>query len=131
MSIMKKISLFVFAILFSSVVFCQNANNNDSKENNENATETAKKTGDQRFQEMLKSLNLSSDQKQSLKELNKTNKEAKNKISSDSTLSDADKKVKLKELRTDKTKKFLDLLTPEQLEIYKEYKKAGNNKEKE
>ena len=127
---MKKISLFVISILFSSIVFCQNTDNN-TKDNKENATETAKKSGDQRYQEMLKSLNLSDDQKQRLKELNKSNKDAKNKISSDSTLTESDKKDKLKELRTDKTKKFLDLLTPEQLEIYKEYKKASSNKEKE
>ncbi len=129
---MKKFSMLALAFALTLNGFSQNKTEAESQspEAKKNA-EIAKRQNDDRTQEILKALNLTDDQKVKLKEINKINKEAKSKVSADTTLSDDEKKIRLKEIRKDKSKRFMDLLTPEQLKLYKEMKNADKDKEKE
>ena len=129
---MKKISMLALAFALTMNVFSQSKSDAESQspEARKNA-EIAKRQGDARYQEIIKALNLTDDQKDKLKEINKINKESKAKVNSDTTLSDDEKKQRLKEIRKDKTKRFLEILTPEQATLYNEMKKADKEKDKE
>jgi Spy/CpxP family protein refolding chaperone len=122
---MKK-SIFIMAVMISSSVAFSQSSSTDSKVS---PTENVKKEGDVKYQEMLKSLNLTDDQKSILKQINKSNKDAKMKVTNDTTLSEISRKEQLKEIKNNKSKSFMDLLTPDQLEKYKEFKKENSNKE--
>lgn len=114
------------AVMISSSVAFSQSSSTDSKVS---PTENVKKEGDVKYQEMLKSLNLTDDQKSKLKQINKSNKDAKMKVTNDTTLSEISRKEQLKEIKNNKSKSFMDLLTPDQLEKYKEFKKENSNKE--
>lgn len=125
---MKKLTLLAMTFMLSSSAFCQTAKESTTEAS---ATKT-EKSGDARYQEILKALNLTDDQKAKKKEIDKASKEAKLKVEADTSLSDADKKDKLKQIRKDKTASFMAILTPEQVDLYKEMKKkSAENKDKE
>ena len=128
---MKKLTLLALAFMLTSSVFCQTSKESTSEDNSAKS-EQPKKSGDARYQEILKALNLSVEQKAQLKEINKNSKEAKLKVEADTTLSDSDKKDRLKQIRKEKTNSFMGILTPEQVQLYKEMKKQNaEKKEKE
>lgn len=122
--------MIVLALTMSFFGFSQNSVDAkaQSPEARKNA-EISKRKGDQRYQEIIKALNLTPDQKEKLKEINKFNKDAKAKVNEDNSLSEDDKKERLKEIRKEKTKRFMEILTPEQISLYKELKKSGKDNE--
>lgn len=73
--------------------------------------------------EMLKELNLTDAQKVSMKEARNLQQESKRAIENDASLSPEQKSRKLKELRVAQMKKMKTILTPEQLEKFKQMQK--------
>lgn len=64
--------------------------------------------------EMMEELNLSIEQKQKMKEINQAGKATREAIEADSTISDADKKTKLRTFRREQYQKIKAILTEEQ-----------------
>jgi Spy/CpxP family protein refolding chaperone len=72
---------------------------------------------------LIKDLDLTKEQRSQIKEFHKAINQQKESIANDNTLSDEQKKSKLKELRKDERKKINSILTLEQKEKLKEQKK--------
>lgn len=72
--------------------------------------------------EMLKSLNLSKQQKEQLKASHKATKQEMETIKNNSSLSEAQKKEKMKQLHKEKKEKLETILTPEQKARMKQIK---------
>lgn len=66
--------------------------------------------------EMLSELNLTKDQKSKMKELQRNMKQKRDDINNDQTLTDDQKKGKLKDLRIEQRENLGTILTPDQLE---------------
>ncbi len=66
--------------------------------------------------EMLSELNLTKDQISKIKELKSTMKQKRDEINNDQTLTDDQKKGKLKDLRIEQKENLGTILTPDQLE---------------
>jgi len=75
--------------------------------------------------EIFKELNLTQEQKMKLKEINQSMKASRETIESDSTLSEADKKAKLRTLRKEHGSQVQALLTEEQKIKFRELKEKN------
>jgi Spy/CpxP family protein refolding chaperone len=73
-----------------------------------------------RQQALAKKLNLTDQQKQQFQQINQTFRQQAKAIHNDSSLSDADKKQKLQELRKQSVQQRMAVLTPEQQQKLKE-----------
>jgi predicted Holliday junction resolvase-like endonuclease len=73
--------------------------------------------------EVLNELNLTKDQKDKIKELQRTMKQKRDDINNDQTLTDDQKKGKLKDLRIEQKENLGTILTPDQLEKLTEERK--------
>ena len=105
---MKKILLFSFLLVAASASFAQTTN----KDNNKS-----------RPSEKPKSLKLTNEQLQKLKEINGANRIAQKKINDDITLTASQKSQKIQELKNGQLEKLSKFLTPDQLEQFKNLKK--------
>jgi len=74
--------------------------------------------------EMIRSLDLSEEQQQKLKEMHHANKAKKEHIESNDQLTERQKKVQLKELRKDAAANMKDILSEEQITKVKEMRKG-------
>jgi len=116
---MKKLLAVVISLYFliSNTVAQVKRETNPSQTTQSNAVKKNKK------KEMNKELDLTKDQQAQMKEFKKSMKQKKEDINNDKTLTDAQKKDKLKELHKEKKEKTNAILTPEQREKMKEQKK--------
>lgn len=99
--------------------------------------------GRNRRQQMMlaRKLNLTDQQKQQFRQINQTFRQQAQTIHNDSSLSDADKKQKLQELRKQSVQQRMEILTPEQKQELQKMReerrksktddKTSQNKEKE
>ena len=108
---MKKILCSTLFLLSLTVAFAQKPSSDTSSQKR---TERAEK---------LKSLNLTPEQRQKIKEINGANRAARMKIDADSSLSVEQKKTKIREMRKAQMEKLGKILTPEQLEQFRDLKK--------
>jgi len=82
----------------------------------------------------LKELNLTKEQKQQMKTMRQDSKAEQDAITNDTTLTEAQRKEKLKAVKTEAAKKLQSILTEEQrskLKTIKEEKSGHSNKEKD
>ena len=77
--------------------------------------------------EILKELDLSREQKVKLKELNQSMKASKEALENDTTLTEADKKAKLKVLKKEQAQKIQALLTEEQKIKFRKLRNKNGN----
>ncbi|HNP53119.1 MAG TPA: hypothetical protein PKK69_00810 [Ferruginibacter sp.] len=80
----------------------------------------------ERVKVQIKELNLSKDQKRQLAEMKRTENANRASIEKDASLSDAQKRAKLKELRKQRQEKIQSMLTPEQKEKIKQQSTKAN-----
>ena len=116
---MKKLS--AIAILFT--FFAMNANAQVKRETTPSQNSATNSIQKNKNREMMKELNLSKEQRDQMKELHQSMKQKKEDINNDKTLSESQKKAKMKELRREQKEKMNTILTPEQKEKMKEGKK--------
>jgi Spy/CpxP family protein refolding chaperone len=116
---MKK--LFVFAI--SLGFFAPHATAQVKREVNPSQTSQSNAVQKNKKKEMMKELNLTKEQRGQMKEFHKSMKQKKEDINNDNTLTEAQKKDKMKELHKEQKEKMKAILTPEQKEKMKEQKK--------
>lgn len=114
---MKKIIALALTASIISTGFSQEMTN--QKVNNEANAQKAKDDKAARS-ELLKSLNLSDDQKQKWTNNSNELKKMKSAIESDTTLSADAKKEKIKDYKKTQQKSYKDILTPEQFEKYQQ-----------
>jgi DNA-directed RNA polymerase subunit H (RpoH/RPB5) len=81
--------------------------------------------------EVLNELNLTKDQKDKIKELQRTMKQKRDDINNDQTLTDDQKKGKLKDLRIEQKENLGTILTPDQLEKLTEERKNMRRQNKQ
>ena len=81
-----------------------------------------KHKGERRMAMMAQKLNLTDQQKQQMQQLRQQNMEQAKTIRNDSSLSDADKKDKLKALHQQSHEQMMGLLTPEQKQQFEQMK---------
>ena len=74
--------------------------------------------------EMIRSLNLSKEQRQKLKEMHQANKAKKERIENNDQLTESQKKDRLKELNKEGVANMKDILSEEQIIKVKEMRKA-------
>jgi hypothetical protein len=77
---------------------------------------------------MLNALNLTEDQKSKIKELQRSMKQKRDSINNDQTLTDGQKKGKLKDLKILQRENLGTILTPDQLEKLTEERKNMKGK---
>jgi len=114
---MKKIIALALTASIISTGFSQEMTS--QKVNNEANAQKAKDDKAARS-ELLKSLNLSDDQKQKWTNNSNELKKLKSAIESDTTLSADAKKEKIKDFKKTQLKSYKDILTPEQFEKYQQ-----------
>ena len=108
---MKKVLLFSVMLFASLSMFAQGRMQKDGNQ-----------------MEMIRELNLTKTQKVQLRDLHQSMKANKEAIESDQTLTDDQKKEKLKEARKEQMQKINGMLTPEQRENFKEKMMEKRNK---
>jgi Spy/CpxP family protein refolding chaperone len=101
----------------------------DSKQSGLSATDSSYKQNGKGTKGYLKDLDLTKDQEKQISELHKEARDEREKINKDSTLSDEQKKDKIKALEKEYKGKTNSVLTKEQRDKLKEKKEAGKNKE--
>lgn len=116
---MKKLSAIAIVFIF----FAMNANAQVKRETNPSQNSATDSIHKNKNREMMKELNLSSEQRSQMKELHQSMKQKKEDINNDKTLTEAQKKAKMKELRREQKEKVNNILTPEQIEKIREQKK--------
>jgi Spy/CpxP family protein refolding chaperone len=85
--------------------------------------QTKAKHGNKHKKEMMKSLNLSQQQKEQMKISKEALKNQKEAIKNSTTLSDEQKKERMKQLQKERHEKMQAILTPEQKQKMKQMKK--------
>ena len=88
-------------------------------------TQSKKKKG-----KKIKELNLTRAQRSQMKEFHKSIKQQRESIANDNTLTDEQRRSKLKDLKREQREKINSILTAEQKEKLKEQKKAAKKQEK-
>ena len=108
---MKNLLLFAFLFMASSTgVFAQVQRNTDSSQ-----TRVANNNKAEKMQTM-QSLNLTKEQKGQLKEIRQTQKQQRQAIMDDQSLSDMQRRQKMNELRKAQNDKLRTILSPEQMD---------------
>ena len=115
---MKKLFVFIISLSF----FATNALAQVKREVNPSQNKQSNMVKKNKKKAMMKDLNLTKEQQGQLKEFKRSMKQKKEDINKDQTLTEAQKKAKLKELHKEKTQKMNSILTPEQREKMKEQK---------
>jgi len=120
---MKKYIFVLVVLCISSTAFSQLRRAGTKK--TMDSTSSPRMTREDRMErkEKLKELNLTEAQKVSMKEARNLQQESKRAIENDASLSPEQKSRKLKELRVAQMKKMKTILTPEQLEKFKQMQK--------
>ena len=119
---MKKLFVFVISLSF----FASNAIAQVKREVNPSQTSQSNTMQKNKKKEMMKELNLTKEQRGQMKEFHQSMKQKKEDINNDQTLTEAQKKAKMKELHKEQKEKMNAILTPEQREKMKEQKKNSN-----
>jgi Spy/CpxP family protein refolding chaperone len=129
---MKKVTLVILLI----VAVCSTQAQRGRKTNSTDAATTSPAGGNmqnrkQAAKQMMRELNLSKDQTKEMKEVRQNTKAQREAIKNDATLTDEQKKEKVKALAKESGQKISKILTPEQLAKLKAMqaerrKKAGN-----
>jgi len=109
--------------------FSQQQSTNDNKQQQGTARMRHHK-GEHRHQKMMNALNLSEEQKSKMKEMRMANKEKKDAIINNSSLSESQKKEQLKTLRKENAGKFESVLTDEQKTKIKTMRAQRKNERK-
>ncbi len=123
---MNKILIFFLTMSFCSIkTNAQVQRNADPSQNV--ATTSDKKT--EKLQ-MMKSLDLSKQQMGELKEFHREQKQKKDGILNDQSLTDAQRQEKLKDLHKEQKEKLNSILTPEQMDKLKQ-ERMNNKKQKQ
>ena len=110
MKIMKKVFLFVTAaLLFAATSNAQVQRNSSSSQRVQSDSARHGRNG-----KMMNELNLSQDQKTQIKSLHQENKQQRDAIKNDASLTPDQKKQKMKELHQSQSDKMNSILTPDQ-----------------
>jgi len=110
MKIMKKVFLFVTAaLLFAATSNAQVQRNSSSSQRVQSDSARHGRNG-----KMMNELNLSQDQKTQIKSLHQENKQQRDAIKNDASLTPDQKKQKMKELHQSQSEKMNSILTPDQ-----------------
>lgn len=107
---MKKIFLFAIAAFF----FAANTQAQVQRETSHSQRMQSDSGRRAHQQKMINELNLSADQKAQIKSLHEQNKQQRDAIKNDTSLTTDQKKEKMKELRQSESDKMNSILTPEQ-----------------
>lgn len=110
MKIMKKVFLFVTAALLFAAT--SNAQVQRNSSNSQRVQSDSARHG--RNGKMMNELNLSQDQKTQIKSLHQENKQQRDAIKNDASLTPDQKKQKMKELHQSQSDKMNSILTPDQ-----------------
>jgi periplasmic protein CpxP/Spy len=116
---MKK--LFAFAICLG--FFASNSIAQVTRKVNPSQAVQADTTKKNKKKEMMRELNLTKEQRGQMKESHQSMKQKKEEVNNDNTLTEAQKKDKMKALHKEQKQKMNAILTPEQKEKMKEQKK--------
>ena len=121
---MKKILMIFLCISFFA---CKKSN--AQVQRNTDPSQNVATTSDKKKEKlaMMKSLNLSKEQRAELKDFHRSQKQKKGSIMNDQSLTDAQKKQQLQELHKEQKEKLNSVLTPEQKEKLKD--ERMNNKD--
>ncbi len=119
---MKKYFLLLALVSIASTGFSQVKRNAARKSADSSSTSMSREDRMER-RDMIKELNLSQEQKVQFRDATKAQKDAKEAIENDSSLSADEKKTKLKELRLSYAEKMKTILTPTQWEQFKKMRK--------
>jgi Spy/CpxP family protein refolding chaperone len=111
--------LFLFAL--SGFIFMTSANAQITRKSNPSQRVQSDTARHHHKNEMMSQLNLNQDQKSQLKSLRQSNKLQRDNIKNDPTLTQTQKKEKMKELRQSQSDKMNSILTPEQQTKRKAY----------
>lgn len=140
---MKKIIVLVLSVTLVSIAVAQVQRGNGTPKSGltkktatgtaamENSNKQAEKKDKMRRKQMMHALGLTKIQKGKLKQMHQASKSKMNEIKNDPTLSEADKKAKLKDIRNEQQNNTEALLTDEQKVKFKEMKKKNHQQKKE
>ncbi len=112
--IMKKILYAGLIMIFSSTSFAQIQRKVVKQKTDSSQTVSIPEQGPDNKRQMYQELDLSKEQRIKLKEFNQSMKASKEAIENDATLSDSEKKLKLRTLRKEQANKVLSILSEEQ-----------------
>jgi hypothetical protein len=127
---MKKWSIVLLMSFITVGCFAQVQRNVAAKKDSTEMAMQDEKIGDDEFskkgsrREMMRSLNLSKEQKQKFKEIHQANKAKKESIESNGQLTESQKKDQLKELHKEAAANMKDILSEEQINKVKEMRKG-------
>jgi protein CpxP len=116
---MKRLIVFIIALSF----FASYAVAQVKREVNPSQATQVDTMRKNKNKEMMKELNLTKEQRGQMKEFHQSMKQKKEEINNDNTLTEEQKKAKMKELHKEQKEKMNAILTPEQREKMKEQKK--------
>lgn len=116
---MKKI----FSVIFFAGIFVIKASAQIQRETDSTQNIVANSGKKVQQREMMKNLNLTKEQIGQLKEFHRSIKQKKDGIINDATLTEEQRKSKLKELHKEQKEKLNSVLTPEQKEKLREERK--------
>ncbi len=122
---MKKYIVAILFIFFSTTSFAQ-VQRNTTKKSTDSAAAITQPSAKKDKKERIRELDLSKEQRIKFKELNQTHKQSKAAIEADTTLSAAQRQEKLKALKKAHADKLKTILTPEQIEKFKQSKKDND-----
>lgn len=123
---MKKLFLVAIAGIFIAI----NANAQVTRKTNPNQKIQSDSAHRHHRGEMMDQLNLTTDQKSQLKSLHESNKQQRDAIRNDASLSPEQKKAKMKELQKSESDKFNSILTPDQQAKRKAYMEKRKSERK-
>jgi len=125
---MKKYISIVVLFTLISILSQAQVQRTPAKQKTDSAAVVADTMKDKKSKkEILKELDLSREQKVKLKELNQSMKASKEALENDTTLTEADKKAKLKVLKKKQAQKIQALLTEEQKIKFRELRNKNGN----
>jgi len=125
---MKKYISIVVLFTLISILSQAQVQRTPAKQKTDSAAVVADTMKDKKSKkEILKELDLSREQKVKLKELNQSMKASKEALENDTTLTEADKKAKLKVLKKEQAQKIQALLTEEQKIKFRELRNKNGN----
>jgi periplasmic protein CpxP/Spy len=140
---MKKIIALVLTVTLVSIAVAQVQRGNGTPKTSltkkaapntaslQNSKEQAEKKDKMRRKQMMHALGLTKIQKGKLKQMHQASKSKMNEIKNDPSLSETDKKAKLKDIRKEQQNNTEALLTDEQKVKFKEMKKKNHQQKKE
>lgn len=120
---MKTIAVLFCLSFFPVIANCQIQRDTNPSQSSSSVTSTRDKN-----KQLLRELNLTKEEQGQLKEFRQTQKQKRNNIQNDPSLTNEQKQQKLKDLRIEQKEKLNSILTPEQKQQLIEARKNGKIK---